>query len=110
MPRELPVSLMNARESPDCCGLLKYKVMVKPCPLLTISCLWAYLFVRWALVLAEGCQLMCVGVRAVKGEERDERATSNIIFPKTKLFAGQEHRFCSWKKLGLKQDSWYLDQ
>lgn len=68
---------MNARLSPVCFGLLKYRVMVKGCPRLTVNSVLAYLSVWCVPAFADGCQLICVGVRSVKQRTRREAAASN---------------------------------
>lgn len=80
----LPISVTNARLSPVCCGLLKYRVIVKDCPRLTISSVLAYLSVWCVPAFTDGCQLICVGVRSVKQKKRREAAASNS-------FAGKWH-------------------
>lgn len=68
---------MNARLSPVCFGLLKYRVMVKGCPRRTVNSVLAYLSVWCVPAFADGCQLICVGVRSVKQRTRREAAASN---------------------------------
>jgi len=66
----------NARLSPVCFGLLKYRVIVKACPRLTVSSVLAYLSVWCVPAFTDGCQLICVGVRSVKQKKRHEAAAS----------------------------------
>lgn len=68
--------MTNARLSPVCLGLLKYRVIVKACPRLTVSSVLAYLSVWCVLAFSDGCQLICVGVRSVQQKKSHEEAAS----------------------------------
>ena len=59
-----------------CFGLLKYRVIVKACPRLTVNSVLAYLSVWCVPAFTDGCQLICVGVRSVKHKTRHEEAAS----------------------------------
>lgn len=98
----LPISVTNPRLSPFCLGLLKYRVMVKDCPRLTISSVLVYLSVWWLAAFADGCQLMCVGVRSMKHKKSHEEATGMRSFAVQRQGEVTKSNYLLWEEVQLK--------
>lgn len=98
----LPISVTNPRLSPFCLGLLKYRVMLKACPLLTVSSVLAYLSVWWLAAFTDGCQLMCVGVRSIKHKRSHEEATGMRSFAVQWRDEVTKSNYLLWEEVQLK--------
>lgn len=75
---------------------------MKDCPRLTISSVLVYLSVWWLAAFADGCQLMCVGVRSMKHKKSHEGATGMRSFAVQRQGEVTKSNYLLWEEVQLK--------